>query len=308
MKTNFSLLFILLYSLTFGAGKESIIPYEIKDLGQEDGLPLEECRITFKFYDDYSKICNTGVLTIIDKDTTVLKCDKFCEAIIDSGRHQFYFHKDATSDVQLSSTFEGGHAYEVTVYFQGIHIMVEKPVIYIHSSENKEMSLEVHTSGRINFSYPQMQNNGWSFKVDKIGNINVNDENFSYLFWDGIFNLDEIDLDNFTSVYVPQSELLEYLEEVCNSFGFSRSEKADFITYWYPQMKQYATVKVNFLFNSQAKQVSKIKNSAGMPVYQLYMFWEPYEVKHSFEFHKVPVPKIPEGEDYILEWGGAKIS
>ena len=308
MKTNFSLLFIFLYSLSFGIGKESIIPYEIKDLGQEDGLPIEECRISFKFYDDYSKVCNTGVIALMDKDTLELYCDKFCEAIIDSGQHQFNFYKKGTSDVQLSSHFEGGHAYEITVYFQGIHIMVEKPVIYVHSNKQREMKLRVNSPSKINFSYPTMQNNGWLFEVDTKGNISIGEDSFNYLFWDGQMNLDEIDLDKSTNIYVPQAELLNYLEEVCDQFGFTGSEKADFITYWYPQMKQYHTLRVKFLFNSEAHQVSKIENSANLPVYQLYMFWEPYEAKHSYKLHKIAVPKIPKSDDYILEWGGAKIS
>lgn len=308
MKTNFSLIFIFLFSISFGIGKESIIPYEIKDLGQKDGLPVEECRLTFKFYDDYSKICNAGVVTLMDKDTINLSCDKFCEAIIDSGKHQFYFHKNATSDVQLSSNFQGGHAYEITVYFQGIHIMVEKPVIYVHSSRDRDMKLKVNSPSKITFSYPIMQNNGWLFEVDSEGNIKIGEENYPYLFWDGQLNLEKIDLDKSNSVYVSQSELLGYMEEVCDQFGFSGTEKADFITYWYPQMKLYHTVKLKFLFNSDARQVSTIENSEKLPVYQLYMFWEPYEAKHSFELHKIPVPKIQEDNDYILEWGGAKIS
>lgn len=303
MKVAFVLTLLFMAFQSFG---ESIIPYEIKDLGLSKKVANGKVEITFKFTDDFEKICNNGVQSQMDAENLVLDCDKYCWVTVDSGEHSFYFEKEGTYSVTFTSDFESGHAYEIWVYFQGVEIMVEKPVIYIHSSISKEMAISIDTKTNISFSYPPLDSITWNFWIDSTGKIQINDEEYTYLFWDGEIKLAQLDFSSKNEVYVEQKNLLSFLEKSADDFGFTSSEKADFITYWYPQMKDCPSVKIQFLFNSEAQQISSLSHSENFPVYQFYMFWTAYE-KPFHPQKEIVFPEIKNETNYILEWGGGEI-
>lgn len=111
---------------------------------------------------------------------------------------------------------------------------VYKPNIYIHSTENIQLSLKIEfpLGGEIVTSVPDY-GSGWNISVDTTGLI---DNKYTYLFYESI------QPDVWQTAFgwvVKASELESFFRKNMASYGFKGQEIEDFIEYWIPRLKDY---------------------------------------------------------------------
>ena len=109
---------------------------------------------------------------------------------------------------------------------------------------------------------------------------------------------------------VESSELLEFLETSLNEFGFNSKEKSDFITYWYPIMKDETNLYIYFMFNEECNIFAEL-NVQPTPdvIARFYMLWQPVNELKSWKTpENQKIPRFDRTGFTLLEWGGAKLN
>ncbi len=306
----YSLLFsFCLFSSVYG--ERIANHYQIQDLGRESNLG-GQILIEFEVYDDYNEICNKEVSFKYNQVDLQVNCnDSLCSLLTDSTNFKCRVLKNKTYPVYIKESLKRNHKYRIKVFLQGRRENVRKPVIYVHSSDTLALNIKLTTPCENIFSYPQISaQNEWEIISYPNQTISFKNEDYRYLFWDGELKIDEFDSFLANASIIESDSLLSYLNNSLNTFGFNSQEKADFITYWFPSMQKYPGVYIQFLFNEEVHEISKLDNNQSLPVYQFYMVWTPLftinKIESSFTDKIIPQINVP--NDYILEWGGIELN
>jgi hypothetical protein len=177
-----------------------------------------------------------------------------------------------------------------------------KPVIYLYPEEQTEIQVEVDIHGHSPIFYPKYEE-GWSVLAEPNGQLEIGDENYRYLFWESteVDYLTSIDLNE--GFVVNGSNVVAFLEEHLNSFGFTAAERADFITYWGPKMATNDYSLVRFEFNESCDKFAEL-NISPKPdnVYRFYIFISSIEGDYYVKPQVIPV--MNRNGFTVLEWGG----
>ena len=121
---------------------------------------------------------------------------------------------------------------------------VRKPIIYLYSDKAIDCDVTVKPKGEFTFTYPVSENGTWSLNVNDNG-LTVNGDQYNYLFWEAEQTSNPIDYEY--GVILNKNEVTQYLETSLDALGFKSEEKADFITYWAPQMISHDKIFLQFL-------------------------------------------------------------
>jgi len=191
-------------------------------------------------------------------------------------------------------------------YGRGMQIEVDKPVIYFHTSEEREFELTVNPAAPFSFVYPEM-NGAWKGIAQPNGDISVNGVDYPYLFWE---SKQEYSFKSEGNGYkVEKDEVIEFLSKKLTELGLNQKEQADFITYWGPKMTENGTSFVQFSIDENCNQFATMNcTPAPQSVRRIYIqlaTWNPYfeNFLNDQEF------TAPEATDWsILEWGGFSFS
>lgn len=198
------------------------------------------------------------------------------------------------------------HYYEVrTQKTYGMQIEVDKPVIYLYPEESTEFSVTVAPKGEMAFTYPLYQE-GWTGTMHPNGNIEVNGESFRYLFWESKQEMNALNPETTEGFVVDQKDIVSFLESNLKAVGFTSSERADFITFWGPQMQGKERVFVTFHQDTQCDRFAEL-NISPKPdnLHRFYMSWGEYngnvipEPQELSRFNRTGFTAI--------EWGGQEI-
>ncbi len=109
-----------------------------------------------------------------------------------------------------------------------------KPVIYLYPQEDIDVTVKLDYDGLLKYTYPKY-NGIWHVRAKKDGTIinYADDQEYSYLFWEGYDNLDC----DFTKGFcVKGSDTAEFLQKTLKEIGLTPREYNEFIVYWLPQM------------------------------------------------------------------------
>ena len=185
---------------------------------------------------------------------------------------------------------------------------MKKPVIYLYPETETQIDIQLKTTGDLTFTYPEY-NDGWSVTADSLGNITTNGEAFNYLFWESECKFNASKLDRNQGVIIQQNELFSYLESALTTFGFNSKERADFITYWVPNMKDVTNLYIYFLFNEACDEFATLDISPEpAQIARFYMLWADAGTNYN-EIGLLPqeIPTFTRDGFNVLEWGGAEI-
>ncbi|PZE17050.1 hypothetical protein DNU06_09890 [Putridiphycobacter roseus] len=192
-------------------------------------------------------------------------------------------------------------------------IMVEKPVIYLYSSEPVETNLTLKPKGALAFTYPKY-NDGWHIRTQKNGEILnlATKKKHPYLFWEAKqTNVHFQEEDGKITAFVMDTDtVISFLETQLHSLGLNARESTDFITYWAPrlQVKKYATVQ--FLIQEEYNDLFGTIQSS-MPIdYQLRigMLFEVSDRMPNIAMTTPTFNHMMERNGFtLIEWGGAEI-
>jgi hypothetical protein len=177
-----------------------------------------------------------------------------------------------------------------------------KPVIYLYPETETEVSVDLQLTGDFTFTYPQY-NNGWKVTARPDGTILSNGKEYSYLFWEGIF--EDFPVDFKEGFVVKGSESAEFLQQVLSKMGLTPKEYNEFIVYWAPKMQENEYNKVYFAKEEYEEAAKLTISPTPDSILRVFMVYEKAE-----EGTVLPPQKIEPFERKgftVVEWGGKLI-
>ncbi|MCR9173432.1 MAG: hypothetical protein NXI10_13105 [bacterium] len=313
MRTTYLLLFFLLISAVSFAEEKRIAATFIFDRSEPaEGLSDEQALFHFKFKnldkeDESAEItlsCDGG-----ENELFELKNGAF-EYRTSAGTHHFtiYINDKYFEMYSHNLLIEAGRKdfYSVrTSKTEGMQIQVYKPIIYLYPEKTSSFEVSVTPKGEMAFTYPRYEDK-WTGTMHPNGNIDIDGETFRYLFWESNQRMDALDPKETPGFVVKGENITQFLAEKLNQVGFSASERADFITYWGPQIQAEEQVFITFHQDSECDAFAEL-NISPTPdnIHRLYISWGAYSGQ-----------QVPESQELrpfnrdgftVIEWGGQEI-
>lgn len=182
--------------------------------------------------------------------------------------------------------------------------MLDKPVIYLYGYDGENVTVNLKLDGTITVPYPATSKQTassveWSGNV-KDGKINIGDNDYRYLFWEGKINNPEWSFEK--GFCVAGSDTLSFLETKLKSFGFNSQEIEDFVTYWVPQMKDSPYNVISFQTSAYTSKAKLTVTPEPNKKIRLFMAWYPTDTAITLPAQNFNIPKR-EGKT-VVEWGG----
>ena len=189
-------------------------------------------------------------------------------------------------------------------------IIVDKPVIYLYSENERNVSVKLKAKGDLTFTYPTISSeDSWKVKLGKNGLIQTDDGGeYSYLFWEA-----KQEQSTFTSI-LPNSaqllcgsELVPYFEKELNNLGLNAREKTDFITFWCPKLINKDQILVQFYLDEKCELIGELQiDPKHKNVRRVYVTFQEINAERkdfkNIELHPSPFLR----DDFtVLEWGGS---
>ena len=175
-----------------------------------------------------------------------------------------------------------------------------KPVIYLYPQADIDVTVKLDYDGLLKYTYPKY-NDGWHVRAKKDGTIINYEDNqeYSYLFWEGYDNLDC----DFTKGFcVKGSDTAEFLQKALKEIGLTPREYNEFIVYWLPQMQDNPYNIISFQYENYSEMAKLQIDPAPDSLLRVFMAFKP-----SSEYVEME-PQQLEGFDRngftVVEWGG----
>lgn len=320
-----TLLFVLLIQAPFTllASKESIASYQIDSTKFRSSLKEGESMFYFTFHnlptlENRSKmvpIQNYRIIYAYDGlNRSVILGDKNeFEVTLKPGTYQFqFFYTDSYEEITTEKiTINSRYKTFISCYLQYAErqpVMVEKPVIYLYPTIPTLVDVKVKPKGEFTFTYP-VYDKGWKVLAQPNGSLSFNDQDYNYLFWESSqkLNMEMVDLQKGS--LIKGENALAFLEEKLTSAGFNAKEKADFITFWGPQLQKNELNFIHFIANEQCDQFAELEISPKPDhIYRYYILTFPVSSRMNFTLEEQDLPKMNRDGFTVLEWGGSQIT
>ncbi len=174
-----------------------------------------------------------------------------------------------------------------------------KPVIYLYPEKETNVNVKVAFDGAFTFTYPEY-NKGWDVTAKTDGTLVSGGTEYPYLFWEG-------DVTNYTPVFdegflVSKKETVTFLEAKLSLLGLTAKERADFITYWGPQLMKNDFNIIKFDSKEYASKVSLNIEPNPDSLIRVFMV---YKAANGTENVKEQVLNKAERKGFVaVEWGG----
>lgn len=249
---------------------------------------------------------------INENRTAVIGKDNSFEIKLKPGKYSFQFYYDdyhneiSTMDIEARAK----HKTFVSCHFEQtrVQIQCEKPVVYLYPTVPTLVDVKVKPVGEFSFTYPEYQN-GWQVEAEPNGQLTHHGQTYNYLFWES--NQDwKPETAIFESGFVVnKSDVISFLEDKLTAFGFNSKEKADFITFWGPQLVQNDRNYVHFMLNEDCDEFAEIEISPKPDhVYRFYMISMSLSEGDEYVVPEQEIEPMNRNGFIVLEWGGSKIS
>lgn len=311
----FIFLIVLFHAyFSFADQLEELTPSFIFDSIKKDkSLNSTEAAITFSFKNIQLDGTNKNIRYSINGKNGVLllNAKNKYSFTVKPGRYKFQFYCSGQYEEIYTDSIlaEKQSRSYVSLYWQYAYreIMVDKPVIYLYPEIASLVEVKVKPQGEFTFTYPEYKN-GWKVTAEPSGELKINNSTYNYLFWEASqrIGMDMIDLS--TGFTIEGDKSLDFLEEKLSLFGLNSKEKADFITFWAPQLQQNKLNFVHFIFNDDANSFAELEITPQPDhVYRIYLLSFPLESEDKIRATEQEIPKIDRSGFTVIEWGGSQI-
>lgn len=179
-----------------------------------------------------------------------------------------------------------------------------KPVIYLYPETPTDVRVELEYNGALTCTYPAYEN-GWSVTAYPDGTLvdPATGLEYSYLFWEGIAN---VDYDMSRGFVVKGEDTAAFLREKLSYMGLTAREYNEFIVYWLPQMQENAYNLIAFQTDAYTENAKLIITPQPDSMLRVFMTYQPLEEPIEVE-EQTLTPFVREGF-CVVEWGGAKLN
>ncbi len=291
--------------------------YRIDSTQFDKSLKSNESAFSFTFYNLTETNVNpkTELLYSFNgvNQHTKLDAQNHFDLNVKSGSYSFvFFYSSDYYEIYTDSIVsKSQHKTYVSIFFQKAEeqmIMVDKPVIYLYPEIPTIVEVKVKPKGEFTFTYPTY-NNGWEVNASPSGELKIGDNQYNYLFWEAAQdNLEEL-FDITTGFIVETENTVSFLEERLTEFGLNDKEKADFITFWGPQIMKNEHSFVHFVTNEDCNQFAELEIIPKPDhVYRLYIQITPISKEKTHTYKDQKLSKIDRTGFTVIEWGGSNFN
>jgi hypothetical protein len=315
MKLIFALVFLLISSLSFAADlEESILTYTVDSIVKDPTLKSNESAFTFSFHNFSFDKNNRDVLYAyngIEKIATLNTFNQFTLNLPSTSYKFDFFYSNVYYEIHTDSLkIKSQERMYVSVYWQRAErmIQVEKPVIYLYPETPTIVEVKVLPKGDLTFMYPAY-NDGWKVSANPSGELEIGQNKYNYLFWESSQQIEDFMIDWGTGFIVEKENTIAFLEEKLNEFGLNDSEKADFITFWGPQLVKNPKNFIQFVLNDDCERFADLAISPKPDhLYRIYILTAPLAANEIMLIKEQQLAKINRSGFTVIEWGGSTIS
>ncbi len=180
-----------------------------------------------------------------------------------------------------------------------------KPVIYLYPEERMEVNVKLDFNGELGCTYPAYSENGWTVTANPDGTLinSADGREYSYLFWDGISN---VDYDISNGFVVKGEDTEKFLQEKLAYMGLTPKEYNEFIVYWLPLMQDNKYNLIAFQGETYTENAELEITPAPDSVLRVFMAFKPLD--KPIEIEEQQLSTFERHGFTVVEWGGAEIS
>jgi hypothetical protein len=179
----------------------------------------------------------------------------------------------------------------------------EKPVIYLYPKEETKVTVTLDFNGNLTTTYPAY-NNGWTVIAQPDGTLTnlADDKEYSYLFWEGI---SDVNYDLSTGFVIAGEDTAAFLQETLVAIGLTPKEYNEFIVYWLPRMEGNAYNLISFQTNAYTDNA--VLNITPEPdsLLRVFMTWR--GLKEPVDVEPQQITPFERTGFAVVEWGGGEV-
>lgn len=178
-----------------------------------------------------------------------------------------------------------------------------KPVIYLYPSSEQMVSVKLDFKGELTCTYPDYQGE-WKVLAHPDGILTDISDNreYSYLFWEGIYN-NKWDMSK--GFVVKGTDTEKFLREKLEYLGLTPKEYNEFIVYWLPIMQKNKYNLVTFA-GEDYETIAQFKITPQPDsILRVMMVFKPLNEPVAIADQKLK-PFIRKGFT-VVEWGGTEV-
>lgn len=314
------IIFITAILLSFYSKAESIMSdyYVVVSDVFDANVKAGTCLLTGKTIDVNNLPISGGIVSNFDRSRSAVSNSKGIYSVVLSVKDTavFFYHEDYGEVVIWKYNFQSQHRVEInfiSMEYSDIPAVVEKPVIYLYSPVQTDVSLTLKQD-QLTFTYP-LYNNGWSVTTNSAGGItNLEDgKKYPYLFWEGeTKNLSFKKQNGLTSgSLIKTDSTISFLENSLAALGLNNTEQTDFITYWGPRLLQKKYAFVQFLIDDEVDEMIAELDMTPKPENRrrVYILFTPLDTPQlPFEYEQQNFTGFERKGLTLLEWGGSELT
>jgi hypothetical protein len=184
---------------------------------------------------------------------------------------------------------------------------LKKPVVYVYSKEEKNITIQLEVKGKLTISYPQYTPQGWNIRTKPNGVFTdiTTGRTHEYLYWEA--NVIVGDNHCNTGFVVPKDSTITFLERSLRTIGLNDKEENDFISYWLPSLNNNDCNFIHFLINQECDKFAKIKCiPSPESEIRVYMIYKP--CSKTLTTAPQVLISLARKDFTIVEWGGAELN
>lgn len=318
MKTILIFLSLFIFSKSYALDEKGLFyTYHIDSTKKDLSLKPSESIFSFKFYNvETNTEMDIPIIGIryayngVNQVGTLDENGSF-DVKLSPGSYVFEFYYSSNYfEIRTDSLkIDGQQRVYVSVFFRNseTEIMVDKPVIYLYPEVSKEINVQLMAKGDLTFTYPEYKD-GWKVKAEPSGELSIGNNTYNYLFWESSQKIDFNAFDLSQGFIVESENSVSFLEEKLDAFGLNDKEKADFITFWGPQLAKNQKNFVHFVLNENCDQFAELTISPKPDhVYRIYILTYAMNENQTIAVGQQEIKKIDRSGFTVIEWGGSQI-
>lgn len=178
-----------------------------------------------------------------------------------------------------------------------------KPVIYLYPTEEQRIDVNLNYKGEFICTYPEYKD-GWKVIAQPDGTlINIEDNReYSYLFWEGISN---VNWDITEGFVVKGEDTKEFLQEKLEYIGLTPKEYNEFIVYWLPILQENEYNLIYFAGDDYEEYAKLNITPHPDSILRVMMVYEP--LNKPIEIKEQELKQFERKGFTVVEWGGTKV-
>ena len=177
-----------------------------------------------------------------------------------------------------------------------------KPVIYLYPEQETTVSVSLDYAGTLTATYPAYEN-GWTVTAEPDGTLYDENENeYSYLFWEGENNTD---YDFSKGFCVAGADTADFLREKLAEIGLTPREYNEFIVYWLPKMQDNPYNLISFQSEAYTDAAKLDIDPTPDSVLRVFMAWKPLHRPQTIE--PQTFASFERNGFTVVEWGGCEV-